>query len=35
MLRRVNERVGFGRMSASDAGRQYIAEANSILACSR
>jgi multiple sugar transport system substrate-binding protein len=35
LLRRVNEQVGFGRLSASAAGKQYMAEANSILARGR
>jgi multiple sugar transport system substrate-binding protein len=35
LLRRVNEQVGFGRSAASAAAKQYIAEANSILARGR
>jgi multiple sugar transport system substrate-binding protein len=35
LLRRVNEQVGFGRLAASAAGKQYMAEANSILSRGR
>ncbi len=31
-LRRINEEVGFGRMTASAAGKQLVDEASSILA---
>jgi multiple sugar transport system substrate-binding protein len=35
LLRRVNEQVGFGRSAASAAAKQYVTEANSILARGR
>ena len=35
LLRRVNEQVGFGRLSASAGGKQYLSEAKSIIARGR
>ena len=31
MLRRVSEQVGFGRMSLTEGGKQYVSEAQAIL----
>ena len=32
VLRRVNEQIGFGRLSVADGAKQFIAEANAVLA---
>ena len=32
LLRRVNEQVGFGRLSPADGAKQFVAESNAILA---
>ena len=32
LLRRVNEQVGFGRLSPAEGAKQFIAESNAILA---
>ena len=32
VLRRVNEQVGFGRLSEKDAAKQFFADANAALA---
>jgi multiple sugar transport system substrate-binding protein len=31
MLRRVNEQVGFGRLSPTEGGKQFVAEAKAVL----
>ena len=32
VLRRINEQIGFGRLSVADGAKQFIAEANAVLA---
>jgi multiple sugar transport system substrate-binding protein len=32
LLRRINEQIGFGRMSVAEGAKQFVGEANAILA---